>query len=88
MAVLKPMVGRSISKTDRQYQAYLHELGVEVTEKEAHTFAVIAMRENEADFRALTAENRKKRLEAGKKLRQEYLYTNFPYYRAAGQIGQ
>jgi hypothetical protein len=68
--VLKPFVGNSIKREDADYQQHLAKLGIEVSESDAHTFAVLAMKENQKDIRKKAAAKR-----------DSYLYETFPLYR-------
>ena len=67
---LKPFVGSRIRLEDVEYQQYLAKLGIDVTESDAHTFAVMAMQENMRDIRKAAADKR-----------DNYLYETFPLYR-------
>ena len=49
-AVLKPFVGFNLNRTDEEYQEYLRKKGVAVSTRDAHAFAVTAMRGNVADY--------------------------------------
>lgn len=49
-AVLKPFVGFNLNRTDEEYQDYLRKKGVAVSTRDAHAFAVTAMRGNVADY--------------------------------------
>ena len=68
--VLKPFVGNQLRLEDSEYQQYLAQLGIDVTESDAHTFAVMAMQENMRDIRKAAADKR-----------DNYLYETFPLYR-------
>ena len=83
VAVLRPYVGYYLAKEDADYQAHLKSLGIEVDVHDAHAFAVLAMRENQSDQAARSAEKRKKTLAARNKARSEYLYNSIPLYREA-----
>lgn len=83
VAVLRPYVGYYLAKDDADYQAHLKSLGIDVDVHDAHAFAVLAMRENQADQAARSAEKRKKTIEARNKARSEYLYNSIPLYREA-----
>ncbi len=81
--ILKPFVGFALDHEDRIYKDYLAKKGIAVSEKDAHAFAVFAMRENNSDRNKRTAQRREKaRLEYNRK-RDQYLYDNFPFYREA-----
>ena len=81
--ILKPFVGFALDHEDRIYKEYLAKKGIAVSEKDAHAFAVTAMRENNSDRNKRTAQRREKaRLEYNRK-RDQYLYDNFPFYREA-----
>ena len=83
VAVLRPYVGYYLAKDDADYQAHLKSLGIDVDVRDAHAFAVLAMRENLADQAARSAEKRKKTIEERNKKRSEYLYNSIPLYREA-----
>ena len=83
VAVLRPYVGYYLAKDDADYQAHLKSLGIDVDVRDAHAFAVLAMRENLADRAARSAEKRKKSIEARNQARSEYLYNSIPLYREA-----
>lgn len=83
VAVLRPYVGYYLAREDADYQAHLKSLGIDVDVHDAHAFAVLAMRENQADQAARSAEKRKKTIEARNKARSEYLYNSIPLYREA-----
>lgn len=83
VAILRPFVGYYLAKEDADYQAHLKSLGIDVDIHDAHAFAVLAMRENQADQAARSAEKRKKSIEARNKARSEYLYNSIPLYREA-----
>ncbi len=66
--VLKPYVGFAINHSDEEFQKYLADRGINVSLKDAHAFAVTAMRENIAD----REEDRIAREEAEKMNRREF----------------
>lgn len=49
--ILKPFVGHAAELTDREYKEYLQKYGVDIPEKDAWSFAYLAMRENTAAAR-------------------------------------
>ena len=77
VTILKPYVGTVLERTPEEYQKYLAEHAfAEVSADDARYFAVLAMKANQAAVRARAAEQR-----------DNWLYENFPLYRAAVDAG-